>query len=198
VTTRTPDFDAMYRADHDPWDVETSWYERRKLAVLLATLPRERYHRAWEPGCGPGIVSEALAARVDELVASDSSAAAIELAKARPQRPTNVEYTVSGLPDVPVEGPVDLLVVAEFLYYAPDLGRCLDALWSVTAPGTQVVFLHWAHDPEDGYRDGPRMHASIFLDSRRRNAVKTVSHVDEDFLLDVYEVSAEPAPGAPG
>ena len=44
-----PDFDAMYDADPDPWEVETSWYERRKLAVHLASLPRERYATAWEP-----------------------------------------------------------------------------------------------------------------------------------------------------
>jgi len=34
-----PDFESMYRADSDPWQVQTSWYERRKLAVLLASLP---------------------------------------------------------------------------------------------------------------------------------------------------------------
>ena len=37
-----PDFEAMYQADHDPGHVETSWYERRKLAVLLGGLPEER------------------------------------------------------------------------------------------------------------------------------------------------------------
>lgn len=26
-----PDSDAINRADRDPWDVESSWYERRKL-----------------------------------------------------------------------------------------------------------------------------------------------------------------------
>lgn len=183
-----PDFDEMYHADHDPWDVESSWYERRKLAVLLATLPRERYRRAWEPGCGPGVVSEALAARVDGLVASDSSEAALALARRRPATPGNIRYVRSELPAVPLEGTVDLVVVAEFLYYAPDLRRCLDALWSVCEPGTQVAFLHWAHRPHDAFRGGPQVHAQICLDSLHRRAAKVIGHTDQDFLLDVYEV----------
>ena len=185
-----PDFDAMYGADADPWDVETSWYERRKLSVLLATLPRARYARAWEPGCGPGVVSTALADRVDELVASDASTAAVALARRRPGTPPHVRYEVSELPAVPLDGPVDLLVVAEFLYYVADLPAALDALWSACAPGTQVVFLHWAHRPHDAHRGGPEMHARICLDSQRRNAYKVISHTDQDFLLDVYEVQA--------
>ncbi len=185
-----PDFDAMYSADADPWDVETSWYERRKLSVLLATLPREHYGRAWEPGCGPGVVSTRLADRVDDLVASDSSRAAVALARRRPGMPPHVRFVQSELPSVPVDGPVDLLVVAEFLYYVPDLSAALDALWSACAPGTQVVFLHWAHRPHDAHRSGPEMHARINLDSRRRNAAKVVSHVDQHFLVDVYEVMA--------
>ena len=85
-----PDFDAMSGADADPWGFETSWYERRKLSVLLATLPRAPYARAWEPGCGPGVVSSALADRVDELVASDASTAAVALARRRPGTPPHV------------------------------------------------------------------------------------------------------------
>ncbi len=185
-----PDFDQMYRANPDPWAVETSWYERRKLAVLLATLPLERYATGWEPGCGPGIVSAALGRRVDDLVASDSSEAAIDLARQRPGLADGVRFVRSELPAVPVDGPVDLVVVAEFLYYVPDLAGALDAVWSATRPGTQVVFMHWAHQPHDAFRSGPHMHAEISLDSLHRSAVKTISHTDEHFLLDVYEVRA--------
>ena len=105
----TPDFDQMYQADPDPWSVETSWYERRKLAVLLATLPLERYGSAWEPGCGPGIVSAALGHHVDHLVASDSSATAIGLARGRPGLPDGVHFVQSALPEVPVNVWLDSL-----------------------------------------------------------------------------------------
>ena len=183
-----PDFDAMYRADSDPWQVETSWYERRKLGVLLASLPHEHYPRAWEPGCGPGVVSEALGGRTGELVASDGSQAAIDLALARPGMPGSVRLVRSELPEVPLSGTVDLVVVAEFLYYVPDLGGALDALWSVCAPGSHLALMHWAHSPHDAFRSGPAMHAQVGLAAAMRGASRLVAHVDRDFLLDVYEV----------
>lgn len=189
MSTGVPDFEAMYRADADPWRVETAWYERRKLSVLLASLPRERYVRAWEPGCGPGIVSSALAARVDELVATDVSDTAVRLARERTQDLPGVQVRRSELPEVPFEGLVDLLVVAEFLYYVRDLGAALDVLWSACAPGAHVAFVHWAHRPHDAFRGGPEMHALTALDAIRRDVSSLVKHVDEDFLLDVYEVS---------
>ncbi len=182
-----PDFEAMYVADSDPWHVETSWYERRKLDVLLATLPRERYRRAWEPGCGPGIVSSRLAGHVDELVASDGSPTAVDLAVGRTAALDHVRVVRSELPDVPLDGTVDLVVAAEFLYYLPRLDRALAALWSVAEPGAHMVFLHWAHHPHDAHRSGPELHAALALDCVLRGAAKVVSHVDEDFLLDVYE-----------
>lgn len=182
-----PDFDGLYQADPDPWGVTTSWYERRKLAVMLATLPRARYQRAWEPGCGPGITTTALAARVDELTASDSSQIAVDLARARCVAFDHVCIEHSVLPDVPLSSPVDLVVVAEFLYYVADLPASLDALWSVAAPGSHVLFMHWAHRPADAFRSGPDMHAQIAIDAVDREAVRVVTHSDVDFSLDVYE-----------
>ncbi|CAN5512383.1 SAM-dependent methyltransferase [soil metagenome] len=185
-----PDFEAMYQQDADPWHVETSWYERRKLAILLASLPRERYRRAWEPGCGPGIVSTALAAHVDELVATEVSDTAVGLAERRTAHLAGVQVRRSELPEVPLDAPVDLLIVAEFLYYVRDLQGALDVLWSTCAPAAHVVFLHWAHRPHDAFRGGPEMHAHICLDTMRRGVSSLVKHIDEDFLLDVYEVPA--------
>jgi SAM-dependent methyltransferase len=183
-----PDFEAMYRADSDPWQVESSWYERRKLTVLMASLPRERYRRAWEPGCGPGIGTRALAGHVDELVASDVSDTAVGLARERTADLPDVRVVRSALPEVPFTGSVDLVLAAEFLYYVPDLDGALEALWSVCEPGGHLVFAHWAHHPHDAFRGGPEMHARISLDSIRRKATKAVAHVDENFLIDVYEV----------
>ena len=50
-------FEALYAADEDPWAVRAAWYERRKRAVLLACLGKERYRSAFEPGCGNGEMS---------------------------------------------------------------------------------------------------------------------------------------------
>jgi LmbE family N-acetylglucosaminyl deacetylase len=45
-------FAQLYDAG-DPWAAD-SWYEVRKRAVVAASLPRERYRHAFEPGCGAG------------------------------------------------------------------------------------------------------------------------------------------------
>ncbi len=185
-----PDFDAMYAADADPWRVGSSWYERRKLAVLMASLPLEHYASAWEPGCGPGFTSVALSSRVDALVASDSSKVAIEEARRRCRQLRHVQCLQSALPDVPLAGPVELVLVAEFLYYVPDLGPALDALWSSVERGGHLVAMHWAHHPHDTLVSGPEMQTRLARAARDRGAAKLVTHVDQDFLLDIYEAVA--------
>ncbi len=184
----TPDFEAMYRADPDPWEVHSSWYEQRKLSTLMAALPRERYARAWEPGCGVGAATTALARRVDDLVASDLSATAVAETARRVGALDHVRVVRSELPEVPLTGPVDLVVAAEFLYYVEDLSGAFEALWSACAPGAHLVVEHWAHDPHDAHRSGPRTHVALRASAGERGARQVVLHREHDFLLDVYEV----------
>ena len=185
-----PDFDAMYADDPDPWGVATSWYERRKLAVLLACLPRERYATAWEPGSGPGITTAALAARVDHLTASDGSAVAVGLAERRCAELDHVDVRLSTLPDVPLRQAVDLVVVAEFLYYLRDRDAALESLWRATAPGGHLVSMHWRHLPDDAHLSGEQMQDDVAAFAEQRGARRLVHHLDEDFRLDVFEVNA--------
>lgn len=182
-----PDFDAMYGADEDPWQVASSWYERRKLAVLLAALPHEHYRRVWEPGCGIGVATAALASRADEVVASDFSTVAVEVARRRTSDLDHVRVEHSALPEVPVRGTVDLVVVAEFLFYLDDLPAALDAVWSVCGPGTHLVFVHWVHRPHDGFLDGLETQEVVRRHAEARQFTHVVRHHDRDFLLDVYE-----------
>jgi trans-aconitate methyltransferase len=188
--TRPPDFEARYVDEGDPWHVETSWYERRKLRVLLASLPKERYRSAWEPGCGIGVATEALAARVDSLVATDPSPSAIEKTAARVQGYPHVGARVSALPSAAVPKPVELVVVAEFLYYLEDPASALEVLWDSCAPGAHLVLLHWAHHPHDAYRSGEQTHRDVAAFTEERGATRVVAHLDADFRLDIYEVPA--------
>jgi trans-aconitate methyltransferase len=189
TTIEPPDFDAVYAIDPDPWKVASSWYERRKLAALLAALPAERYDSAWEPGCGIGVATAALAERARHLVASDASPVAVRRTQARTARLPNVDVVVSRLPEVPIDGPVDLIVVAEFLYYLGDVSDALEALWSATRDGTHLAVQHWAHAPHDAHVSGPEVHRLIADYAASRGAAHLVAHEDQDFLLDVYEVA---------
>ena len=51
---KVPDFDPLYRANSDPWAVSSSFYEQRKLDLVLGVLALPRYARAWDPACGYG------------------------------------------------------------------------------------------------------------------------------------------------
>jgi hypothetical protein len=50
-------FDRMYADSQDPWDFAGRWYEQRKRALTMASLPRARFRRAFEPGCSIGQLS---------------------------------------------------------------------------------------------------------------------------------------------
>ena len=65
----------MYDESDDPWDFETSWYERRMSAITLASLPRRRYRSAYEPGCSIGVLTGCLRTVCDALLGSEIRAA---------------------------------------------------------------------------------------------------------------------------
>src|SRR5947209_12345834 len=86
-------FDALYLRSSDPWQLASAWYERRKYAVTVAALPRERYRSGLEPGCSIGELTRLLAPRCDRLMAFDFADAAVRAARA----------SLGGWPNVRVE-----------------------------------------------------------------------------------------------
>ena len=144
--TIAPDyFEAMYRADPDPWRFRTSDYEREKYAATLQALTRARYDRALEVGCSIGVFTAALARRCDALLAIDGSATAIASARDACAALRHVRFEERIVPDAFPAGRFDLIVLSEVIYYlhARDLERvaaqCVDAL----APGGEIVLCHW-------------------------------------------------------
>ncbi len=116
------DFEKRYQNDIDPWNYRDSWYEQRKYTVTLASLPRPRYRRIWEPACSIGVLTRMLATRADEVIASDLSPTAIAQARSG-DVPAQVTWDVHQLPEGPVPTGADLVVLSEVLYYLtlPDL-----------------------------------------------------------------------------
>ncbi len=76
-------FDDLYAKDPDPWDFETSPYEAAKYAATIKALEGRRYTRALEIGCSIGVLTSALNDHVDDLLAIDVSATALDAARAR-------------------------------------------------------------------------------------------------------------------
>lgn len=180
-------FDDMYAGAPDPWGFTTRWYERRKYALTLAALPAARYGTGLEVGCSIGVLTAALAQRVDDLTAIDPSRAALDAARARV--PEGVRF-VQGL--VPADWPAgtyDLVVLSEVAYYldAADLEVLLDLVERDLAPGGTVVACHWRHPVADYPQSGDAVHRALARWPR-------LSRVEEeDLLLDVLV----PGPGRP-
>lgn len=174
-------FDALYAGDDgDPWATRSSWYERRKRAVLLSSLPREHYRHGAEPACGTGALTPELAARCDRLDVSDFSGTAV--ASARAAGVPAVRAALPGADALP-DG-LDLAVVSEVLYYLDDatLAATVDRLADAVLPGGDVVIAHWRGWPAEAPRDADATHR-VLLDDPRFTPL--VTHVDEGFLLHV-------------
>jgi trans-aconitate methyltransferase len=174
-------FAALYAQGSDPWSGE-SWYERRKRAVVVASLPRERYRTAFEPGCGTGELTAALAARCDAVLASDPVAAAVRQARARTADLPGVRVEEAGLPDAVPGGPVELAVFSEVLYYLDDdtVAATLDRTLAALQPGGDLVVVHWRGWPPEAPRDAAATHRMV---RDRPELVPLVEHTDADFVL---------------
>ena len=147
MSARRREFDALYTSARDPWDMETSAYERAKYDATLAVLG-DRYECALEVGCSIGVLSERLAGRCEQLVALDVSEVA--LARARERLATSpygprVTFRRAEVPGEWPEGRYDLVVLSEVLYFLePDEVAALARLsMRDLAPDGTVVCVNW-------------------------------------------------------
>lgn len=180
-------FDALYAADDDPWRVRERWYEHRKRALLLAALPRPRFVHAFEPACGNGELSAALAARCDGLLASDASPRAVELSRRRLAAQPNATVVAGALPQDwprPLER-FDLVVFSELGYYlsAAQWRTTLERCMATLAPDGVIVACHFR--PDCGQRQQPTAEVHAAIDALT-GLVHQVTLREPDFLLDVW------------
>ena len=177
-------FERLYAGGNDPWKVETSWYERRKYALTVASLPRERYGDCLELGCAFGTMTTLLAERCDSILAVDAAENAIALARKRfaSRDGMRFEHAVlpAGLPDVSV----DLIVASELLNYfsRPDLDDLLVRLMGALKPGGDLLAAHFFTRNPLQY-DGIDVHAHL---RTLADLQHLVAHEDESFVLDVF------------
>ena len=174
-------FADLYAAGNDPWSGR-SWYERRKRAVALASLPQERYRTAFEPGCGTGELTVELAARCAAVVASDPVPDAVERARAATAGMPGVRVELGALPDAVPSQPIDLAVFSEVLYYLDDaaVAATLDRTLAVLEAGGDVLVVHWDGWPAEAPRDARATHRML----RSRPELRPlVEHTDDGFVL---------------
>lgn len=177
-------FDGFYSRHDDPWGFDSRWYEERKRAVLLASLPARRYDRVLELGCATGALTARLAERCTSLTAVDAADEAVARARSRLKGFDHVEVRQAVLPREWPEGQFDLIVFSEIGYYwdAPDLARALRSMRGSLTEDGQIVACHWRHRVADHRVTGDGVHVAL----RTLRDMQNVAHHEEaDFLLDV-------------
>jgi trans-aconitate methyltransferase len=178
-------FERLYAADRDPWKLASRWYERRKYALTLASLPDERYRSAFEPGCSIGVLTEGLAARCDRVLAVELTSAAAAVAADRLKSFSNVQVRQATVPEEWPDGPFDLLVLSEVGYYfdAAELHALLQRAVSSLEPDATVIGVHW-QGPTDYPLTAAETHGII---TATPGLVPIVRHEDQEFLLQVWQ-----------
>jgi len=181
-------FDELYEHATDPWSLATRWYERRKYALTLASLPQERYRSGLEVGCSVGVLSRALAGRCDALLAIDVASAAVETARRRMSSDHHVRVEQRQLPGEWPDGVFDLVVLSEVLYYldAGDAESLLSRAAGALEPGGTLIAVHWRHPVADYPRTGDAVHHALGAQSDRLGLARGVRHTELDFILEVY------------
>lgn len=171
MRTAPAGFEARYRADPDPWGFATSPYERAKYARTLAALGGRRFGRALELGCANGELTALLAPSCDALVAIDAAPTAVARAAARVAGHPQVQVATALVPEELPDGPWDLVVASEVLYYlgAALLDETVARLVAALRPGGLLLAVHWTGTAASHPLSADAVHERLLADPALRS-----------------------------
>ena len=179
-------FDELYARSRDPWGFETSEYERNKYERTLSVLAQRRYRRALEVGCSIGVFTAMLTPQCDELLAVDVSEAALTVARQRLADFPNVRLELRSMPEETPQGPFDLVVASEVMYYWPEdvMLSALGRFEEVLAPGGSLLAVHWRKETKTYPLQGDEVHDLLLGHTRLAN---TTTIVEPEYRLNLFE-----------
>jgi SAM-dependent methyltransferase len=181
-------FENLYEQSPDPWGFETSPYERKKYELTLAVLKsgQRTYHNALEVGCSIGVFTAMLAPLCNELLAVDVSEKAIAVARQRLADFPNVRVELRTLPEETPQGPFDLVVASEVLYYWPEdvMLSALRRFEEVLTPGGSLLAVHWRKETKTYPLQGDEVHDLLLEHTRLAN---TTTIIEAEYRLDLFE-----------
>jgi len=187
--TTAEHFRSLYASSADPWHTADSWYERRKLSILLAILPKPHFSSVYEPGCGNGALTVALAERCERLLASDFCDEAVRLTLERVSAHRHVEIARESLPEQwPAGGKpaFELIVLSELCYYLDDEQLRTTVSLSVDSllPAGHLLACHWKRPFDDRQQDTAAIHALFATHGELHGYAH---YEDEEFRLDLWQ-----------
>ena len=174
-------FEKLYRSDPDPWNFETSEYERDKYAATIEALGSERSQSALEVGCANGVLTRALTEHCQTLLAIEVSPAAMRQAQTRCADLPHVTFLLAGIPDDPIPGVFDLIVLSEVAYYwnADDAERAAAMFMAQHRPAGRMLLVHWLGEtdyPASGDEAVDRLQRSLGGAIRVEGASRTLQY----------------------
>lgn len=141
-------FELFYESAPDPFKLEGNPYEERKYRHQMEVLGDRRFHRALEVGCSIGLFTAMLAPSCDELLAVDISEVAVGRTRERTAGMPQVRAERRTLPTEMPDGPFDLIVCSDVLYYwsMEMVDAAVDRFVSMLSPGGTLLALHFRRD----------------------------------------------------
>ncbi|HZZ98077.1 MAG TPA: PIG-L family deacetylase [Jatrophihabitantaceae bacterium] len=177
-------FDDLYATADDPWGLADRFYEQRKRSILMASMPRELFGRAFEPGCATGELTALLAQRCAHVVAWDGAASAVAHTRGRFESNDRIRVEQRRIPDEWPPGSFDLVVLSEVGYYCTDLAALVDRLDQALDADAVLVACHWRRPAPDHPHTAEAVHEA--LDRGLPRMLRIAQHVEADFVLDVW------------
>ena len=179
-------FEGLYAESDDPWNFKASEYEQNKYARTLAVLGERSFRRALEAGASIGVFTEMLSDRCDELLAVDVSERAVTAARRRLSGRGHVRIERRSLPEEMPDGPFDLIVASEVLYYFPreEMLTVLRGFERELARGGVLLAVHWRRKTETYPLQGDEVHDLLVEHTRLLNR-ETI--IEPDYRLDLFE-----------
>lgn len=182
-------FDDVYKNSSDPWQFETSPYEREKYKTTIDALPG-CYRNAFEIGCSIGVLTKMLLQKAGKILAVDPSGLALEKAASRLKNNPNVVFQQMLVPkDFPFEK-FDLIVLSEVGYYLnmDDLALLAKKATDRLTHQGHLIAVHWTPFVRDYPLTGDQVHDYLLSLCGPGKPFKHMANQrKEKYRLDLFE-----------
>lgn len=183
-------FDDVYDARDDPWDFETSDYERAKYADTINSLPRDFYQNAFEVGCSIGVLTDKLTLKCQRILAIDVTEKPLEIARKRLAGKNSVEFRLMSLPAEFPDENFDLIMLSEVAYYfsKEDLEKLQRLILEHLSNAGHLLLVHWTPPVHDYPLTGDEVHDSFQRFAETTGQLKNIfSKREEKYRIDLFE-----------
>jgi len=183
-------FDLLYSRKIDPFGsgISRYRYQRLKYERLISFLPKRRYSKVLDVGCGLGPFTRELSPHADRVLGVDLSEAAVIQARNCSHASPNVRFERRDIQQIgKIEETFDLITVLDVLYYLPNLSAEMlnSVAWQLQkllAPGGLLFLVnHFFFRVDPASRQTRRIHnafrqsSSLQIVSENRRAIYLAS-----------------------